>query len=44
MKKVIEKFKDKLHGELKKEIIYMKSKVYAYKTEKEEIKKIKRMF
>ena len=30
-KKVIGKFKDELHGELIKEIIFMKSKVYAYK-------------
>ena len=41
-KKVIGKFKDELHGELIKEIIFMKSKVYAYKKKNfEEIKKLK---
>ena len=40
-KTVIGKFKDELHGKTIKEIFFMKSKVYTYKNEKEEIKKLK---
>ena len=37
-KKVIGKFKDELHGELIKEIIFMKSKVYAYRLHSESVR------
>ena len=38
IKNVLGKFADELHGEIIKEIICMKSKVYAYKTKKKKLK------
>jgi len=40
-KKVIGKFKDELNGEIMKELIFLRSKVYSYKTGNKECKKLK---